>query len=87
MRCSARREFCRKAATAQKGVRINMVAPATTATAMMSSDPSVVAAQVPRGRVNQAHEVAAVIAFMLSPDSEAMGLREVVVDGGMLHGG
>ena len=40
----------------------------------------------PRGRRNTADEVAAVIEFLLSPESAAIALRDIVVDGGSLRG-
>ena len=72
--------------TLPKGVRINLVAPATTRTAMLRSDPQEMAKEIPLGRLNEPEDIAAAIVFMLSDDSAAVGLRELVVDGGSLLG-
>ena len=68
--------------TMPKGVRINCVAPWATQTAMMASPPEAFIATTPRGKINSADDVAAAITFLLSPDSEAIGMRELTVDGG-----
>jgi len=68
--------------TMPKGIRINCVAPWVTDTAMMAGPADSYRQSIPRGKVNSPGDVAAAISFLLSPDSEAIGFRELTVDGG-----
>lgn len=80
--------------TQEHGVRINTVAPTATRTEMLMSE-ATKAAKIPvqaagtlspqRG-INEPEHVAAVIQFLLSPASQMINLREIVVDGGSLIG-
>ena len=73
--------------TLPHGIRINMVAPGATRTQMMDgADPVEIGKTIPAGRVNEACDIAAAISFLLSPDSEMIGLRELAVEGGSLLG-
>jgi hypothetical protein len=74
-------------------VRVNCVMPGTTDTQMLRRDLtgqaaesllSQAAADIPLGRVADPAEIAAVIAFLLSPDAGYMTGASVVVDGGLL---
>jgi 2,3-dihydro-2,3-dihydroxybenzoate dehydrogenase len=78
------------------GVRINTVAPGPTDTPMMrelaadhpsvdhlaAGDPAALRPRIPAGRVARPHDIAAAVAFLLSPDSGHIALRDLVVDGG-----
>ena len=82
------------------GVRINTVSPGPTDTEMMrelagdhasiddlaSGSLEVMRPRIPVGRVALASEVAAVVAFLLSPASSHMVMADLVVDGGELLG-
>jgi 2,3-dihydro-2,3-dihydroxybenzoate dehydrogenase len=78
------------------GVRINTVSPGPTDTPMMrqlaadhasvddlaAGDPGALRPRIPAGRVARPDDVAEVTAFLLSPESEHVVLRDFVVDGG-----
>lgn len=78
------------------GIRVNAVCPAPTATEMMFNlertqspdDPEVVrrrfAESIPLGRYGEPAEIAAVVAFLVGPESSFMTGAAVTVDGGML---
>jgi 2,3-dihydro-2,3-dihydroxybenzoate dehydrogenase len=82
------------------GVRINTVSPGPTDTEMMrelagdhaamddlaSGSLEVMRPRIPAGRVALASDVAAVVAFLLSPASSHMVMADLVVDGGELLG-
>lgn len=74
---------------ATHGVRYNAVAPGPTRTRMMSQHQSstvgetaVPATSIPMGRLAEPEEIAAVICFLLSPDSSFITGTVVVADGG-----
>jgi 2,3-dihydro-2,3-dihydroxybenzoate dehydrogenase len=82
------------------GVRINTVSPGPTDTPMMrqlaadhasvddlaAGDPGALRPRIPAGRVARPYDAAAVTAFLLSPESEHVVLRDFVVDGGEMLG-
>lgn len=68
----------------KRGITVNAVAPGFVTTAMTHGiDTSGVAAQVPAGRLGTADEVAAVIAFLCSPEATYVNGAVVQVDGGL----
>lgn len=73
----------------KRGVRVNAVAPSLTRTGMtedMMDDEALIAKfveRIPIGRVCEPEEVAAVIAFLASPDASFMTGAIVPVDGGV----
>jgi meso-butanediol dehydrogenase / (S,S)-butanediol dehydrogenase / diacetyl reductase len=73
----------------KKGVRVNSVCPSLTRTGMtadMMDDKDLLskfAERIPLGRVCEAREVAAVIAFLASEDASFMTGANVAVDGGV----
>jgi 2,3-dihydro-2,3-dihydroxybenzoate dehydrogenase len=82
------------------GVRVNTVSPGATDTPMMralAADHSSVddlakgsidamRPRIPHGRVARPEEIAAVVSFLLAPESEHLMLEDIVVDGGELLG-
>ena len=82
------------------GVRVNSVSPGATDTPMMralAADHSSVddlakgsidamRPRIPHGRVARPEDVAAVVSFLLGPESEHVMLEDVLVDGGELLG-
>lgn len=67
-----------------EGVTVNVVSPAATATAMLD-DPArrTAAPRVPPiGRLIQPHEIAALVAYLLSPDAAAITGQEIQICGG-----
>jgi 3-oxoacyl-[acyl-carrier protein] reductase len=68
----------------KRGITVNAVAPGFIATAMTEVvETSGVAAQVPAGRLGTPEEVAAVIAFLCSPEAAYVNGAVVQVDGGL----
>jgi NAD(P)-dependent dehydrogenase (short-subunit alcohol dehydrogenase family) len=71
------------------GIRVNTVSPGMTRTGMTArvyQDPGVAAARdalVPIGRVATPDDMAAAIAFLLSPDARYVNGHDLVVDGGV----
>jgi 2,3-dihydro-2,3-dihydroxybenzoate dehydrogenase len=78
------------------GVRINTVSPGPTDTPMMRSlaadhstvddlatgSPEAFRPRIPDGRVARSEQVAAAVAFLLSPDAEHIAFHDLFVDGG-----
>jgi 3-oxoacyl-[acyl-carrier protein] reductase len=68
---------------APRGVTANVIAPAATATAMLSDGTRTVAPVTPPiGRFIEPEEIAACAAFLLSPDAAAITGQELLVCGG-----
>ena len=74
---------------APDGVRVNAVAPGFVATPMIARqielgaiDEAARSARIPLGRFGRAEEIAAVIAFLVSPDASYVTGHVLVADGG-----
>ena len=69
------------------GIRVNVVSPGPTATAMMAALPEEARAgmvsQIPLGRMARVEEVAAAALFLLSDEASFIAGAELCVDGGM----
>ncbi len=72
---------------APRGIRVNVVAPGPTDTAMMASVPeegrAALIAPIPLGRMARPEEVAAATLFLLSDEASYVAGAELCVDGGM----
>jgi NAD(P)-dependent dehydrogenase (short-subunit alcohol dehydrogenase family) len=72
---------------APQGIRVNVVAPGPTDTAMMASVPeqgrAALIAPIPLGRMARPEEVAAATLFLLSDEASFVAGAELCVDGGM----
>ncbi|KNY21546.1 SDR family oxidoreductase [Methylobacterium sp. ARG-1] len=72
---------------APQGIRVNVVAPGPTDTAMMASVPEVgraaLISPIPLGRMARPEEVAAATLFLLSDEASFVAGAELCVDGGM----
>jgi NAD(P)-dependent dehydrogenase (short-subunit alcohol dehydrogenase family) len=71
----------------EHGITVNAVAPGEIATPMTGQedhDPSEEDRPVPAGRPGNAHEIAAFIAFLASPDARYATGESIVVDGGLM---
>jgi NAD(P)-dependent dehydrogenase (short-subunit alcohol dehydrogenase family) len=73
---------------AEHGITVNAVAPGEIATPMTGAheeDPrSIERSGIPAGRPAHAHEIAAAIAFLASPEASYVTGESFVVDGGLL---
>jgi NAD(P)-dependent dehydrogenase (short-subunit alcohol dehydrogenase family) len=72
---------------APQGIRVNVVAPGPTDTAMMANVPeegrAALIASIPLGRMARPEEVAAATLFLLSDEASFVAGAELCVDGGM----
>lgn len=72
---------------APQGIRVNVVAPGPTDTAMMAQVPeegrAALIAPIPLGRMARPEEVAAATLFLLSDEASFVAGAELCVDGGM----
>lgn len=86
---AALRSYARSwtAELAPRGIRVNVVAPGPTDTAMMAAVPedvrAALIAPIPLGRMARAEEVASAAVFLLSDDASFIAGSELHVDGGM----
>src|SRR5918999_3534135 len=72
----------------EHGITVNAVAPGEIATPMTGADDvdprTIERPEIPLGRPGDANEVAAVVAFLASPEAEYVTGASLVVDGGLL---
>lgn len=72
---------------APRGIRVNVVSPGPTDTAMMAATSeafrAAIISQIPLGRMARPQEVAAAVAFLLAPEAGYIAGVELFVDGGM----
>ncbi|HEY6570653.1 MAG TPA: SDR family oxidoreductase [Candidatus Limnocylindrales bacterium] len=82
--------------TVPRGVRINTVSPGPTDTPMMQTlardhrtvddlaagSPEAFRPRIPSGRVGRPADIAAAVAFLLSPDAAHIAMQDLLVDGG-----
>ncbi|MDW6024198.1 SDR family oxidoreductase [Mesorhizobium sp. BAC0120] len=72
---------------APRGIRVNVVSPGPTDTAMLATTPDEVraalVARIPLGRIGRPEEVAAAALFLLSDEASFIAGAELCVDGGM----
>lgn len=70
-----------------KGIRVNVVAPGPTDTAMMAAvavdTRAAIVAPIPMGRMAKPSEVAAASLFLLSDDASYIAEAELCVEGGL----
>ena len=70
-----------------KGIRVNVVAPGPTDTAMMAAvaedTRAAIVAPIPMGRMAKPSEVAAASLFLLSDDASYIAAAELCVEGGL----
>ncbi|HEX8742243.1 MAG TPA: SDR family oxidoreductase [Thermoleophilaceae bacterium] len=73
---------------AEHGITVNAVAPGEIATPMTGADDedphAIERPAIPAGRVGDAREIAAVVAFLCTPEAAYATGESIVVDGGML---
>lgn len=69
------------------GIQVNALAPGFIATEMLADMPpkqlEAMRSRIPLGRIGEAHEVAALAAFLLSPANAYMTGQVIVMDGGL----
>jgi 3-oxoacyl-[acyl-carrier protein] reductase len=71
---------------ADRGVRINAIAPGAIATPMTGRSPGGMSSSAPMGRMGRVHEVSAVALFLASDASAYVTGETINVSGGMITG-